>query len=125
VLVNITASMGLKMKEVHDVMNTIRGFTAEDATVIVGTVIDDAMEEKLRVTMVATGLGGATNRVQSKPLTMVKTGTDNAPIEVADYREPDAPALIRRRERQAAVDAMRQSGIDVLDIPAFLRRQAD
>jgi cell division protein FtsZ len=113
------------MKEVHDVMNTIRGFTAEDATVIVGTVIDDAMEEKLRVTMVATGLGGATNRVQSKPLTMVKTGTDNAPLEVADYREPDAPALIRRRERQAAVDAMRQSGIDVLDIPAFLRRQAD
>ncbi|MSQ58971.1 MAG: cell division protein FtsZ [Betaproteobacteria bacterium] len=126
VLVNITANMSLKMKEVHDVMSAIRGFTAEDATVIVGTVIDESMEDKLRVTMVATGLGGAVGRLQSKPLAVVKTGTDNALIEVADFHEPDAPALIRRRnERQAAVNAMRQSGVDVLDIPAFLRRQAD
>ena len=58
VLVNITASSSLKMKEVHEVMNTIKGFTAEDATVIVGTVIDETMEDRLRVTMVATGLGG-------------------------------------------------------------------
>ena len=59
VLVNITASAGLKMKEYHDVMNTIKAFTAEDAMVIVGTVIDEEMEDRLRVTMVATGLGGA------------------------------------------------------------------
>jgi cell division protein FtsZ len=59
VLVNITASAGLKMKEYHEVMNTIKEFTAEDAMVIVGTVIDDDMEDRLRVTMVATGLGGA------------------------------------------------------------------
>ncbi|MEO6749258.1 MAG: cell division protein FtsZ, partial [Casimicrobiaceae bacterium] len=59
VLVNITASSGLKMKEFHDVMNTIKEFTAEDAMVIVGTVIDDTMGEALRVTMIATGLGGA------------------------------------------------------------------
>ena len=59
VLVNITASSGLKMKEYHDVMNTIKEFTAEDAMVIVGTVIDDEMEDRLRVTMIATGLGGA------------------------------------------------------------------
>src|SRR6266446_1639930 len=58
VLVNITASAGLKMKEYHEVMNTIKAFTAEDAMVIVGTVIDDSMEDRLRVTMVATGLGG-------------------------------------------------------------------
>ena len=50
------------MKEVHEVMNTIKEFTAEDATVIVGTVIDENMQENLRVTMVATGLGGVVNR---------------------------------------------------------------
>src|SRR5690349_11088160 len=54
VLVNITASSGLKMKEYHDVMNTIKEFTAEDAMVIVGTVIEETMEDRLRVTMVAT-----------------------------------------------------------------------
>jgi cell division protein FtsZ len=119
VLVNITASGTLKMKEVHEVMNTIKGFTAEDATVIVGTVIDEAMNDRLRVTMVATGLGGAAavNRHHQKPLTVVKTGTDAGPL--------DAPAVMRRRSRDAAVEAMKQSGVDMLDIPAFLRKQAD
>ncbi|HEX7812754.1 MAG TPA: cell division protein FtsZ [Burkholderiales bacterium] len=124
VLVNITASNSLKMKEVHEVMNTIKGFTAEDATVIVGTVIDETMEDKLRVTMVATGLGGAVNRHQQKPLTVVKTGTDGSPLEVS-YGDLDAPAVMRRRSRDAAVEAMKQSGVDMLDIPAFLRKQAD
>jgi len=124
VLVNITASSSLKMKEVHEVMNTIKGFTAEDATVIVGTVIDETMEDRLRVTMVATGLGGAVNRHQQKPLTMVKTGTDATPIEV-NYGDLETPAVMRRRSRDAAVEAMKQSGVDMLDIPAFLRKQAD
>jgi cell division protein FtsZ len=124
VLVNITASSSLKMKEVHEVMNTIKGFTAEDATVIVGTVIDETMEDRLRVTMVATGLGGAVNRQQQKPLTMVKTGTDAAPIDV-NYGDLETPAVMRRRSRDAAVEAMKQSGVDMLDIPAFLRKQAD
>lgn len=124
VLVNITASNSLKMKEVHEVMNTIKSFTAEDATVIVGTVIDDAMEERLRVTMVATGLGSAVNRPQQKPLSVVKTGTDGVPLEV-NYGDLEAPAVMRRRSRDAAVEAMKQSGVDMLDIPAFLRKQAD
>ena len=124
VLVNITASSSLKMKEVHEVMNTIKGFTAEDATVIVGTVIDESMEDRLRVTMVATGLGGAVNHRLQKPLTMVKTGTDSSPIQV-NYGELEAPAVMRRRSRDAAVEAMKQSGVDMLDIPAFLRKQAD
>jgi cell division protein FtsZ len=126
VLVNITASTSLKMKEVHEVMNTIKGFTAEDATVIVGTVIDDQLEDRLRVTMVATGLGNPVGRQQqqSKPLTVIRTGTDAAPIEV-NYNDLDAPAVIRKRSRDAAVEAMRQSGVDMLDIPAFLRKQAD
>jgi cell division protein FtsZ len=124
VLVNITASNSLKMKEVHEVMNTIKGFTAEDATVIVGTVIDETMEDRLRVTMVATGLGGAVNRHQQKPLSVVKTGTDAMPLEV-NYGDLEAPAVMRRRSRDAAVEAMKQSGVDMLDIPAFLRKQAD
>jgi cell division protein FtsZ len=126
VLVNITASASLKMKEVHDVMNTIKAFTADDATVIVGTVIDENMADQLRVTMVATGLGQPAGRAQQpKPLTVVKTGTDVGPLEVVDYAQFDAPAVIRRRNRESTVEAMRQSGVDLLDIPAFLRKQAD
>ena len=124
VLVNITASSSLKMKEVHVVMNTIKGFTAEDATVIVGTVIDEAMEDRLRVTMVATGLGGASIHHQQKPLTMVKTGTDAMPLS-ANFGNLETPAVIRRRSRDAAVEAMKLSGVEMLDIPAFLRKQAD
>jgi cell division protein FtsZ len=125
VLVNITASASLKMKEVHDVMSTIKAFTAEDATVIVGTVIDEAMADRLRVTMVATGLGSPVSRNQTKPLTVVKTGTDVGPVEVVDYAQLDTPAVIRRRNRESTIEAMRQSGVDLLDIPAFLRKQAD
>ncbi|TXF13167.1 cell division protein FtsZ [Pelomicrobium methylotrophicum] len=125
VLVNITASMNLKMKEVHDVMNTIRDFTAEDATVIVGTVIDESMEDKLRVTIVATGLGSPA-RAQQKPLSVVKTGTDATLIETVNYDDLDTPTVMRSgRRRETTVEAMRQSGIDLLDIPAFLRKQAD
>jgi cell division protein FtsZ len=125
ILVNITASASLKMKEVHDVMNTIKGFTADDATVIVGTVIDEAIADSLRVTMVATGLGQPVNRTQAKPLTVVKTGTDVAPVAVVDYEQLETPAVIRRRSRESTVEAMRQSGVELLDIPAFLRKQAD
>jgi cell division protein FtsZ len=126
VLVNITGSAGLKMKEVHDVMNAIKAFTAEDATVIVGTVIDENMNDQLRVTMVATGLGSAVGRAtQAKPLTVVKTGTDPAPVEVVDYEHLETPAVIRRRNRESTIEAMRQSGVELLDIPAFLRKQAD
>ena len=126
VLVNITANATLKMKEVNDVMATVRAFTAEDATVIVGTVIDEEMTDALRVTVVATGLGAAVvNRTQNKPLTVVKTGTDTAPVEVVDYEQLEAPAVMRRRTRESTVEAMRQSGVELLDIPAFLRKQAD
>ncbi|MGD9788022.1 MAG: cell division protein FtsZ [Sulfuricellaceae bacterium] len=123
VLVNITASASIKMKEVHDAMNTIKGFAAEDATVIVGTVIDENMGDDLRVTIVATGLGAAVNRQQNKPLSIVKTGTDDTPMEV-NYAELDQPAVMRRR-RDAQVEALKQSGMEMYDIPAFLRKQAD
>jgi len=123
VLVNITASDDMNLEEVYEVMNTIRSFTAEDATVIFGTVLDSTLGNELRVTVVATGLGSPVNRQQNKPLSIVKTGTDNEPMMV-DYSELEQPAVMRRR-RDAQVEAMKQSGVELLDIPAFLRKQAD
>ena len=123
VLVNITASEDMHLEEVYEVMNTIRSFTAEDATVIFGTVFDSTLQDQLRVTVVATGLGSPVSRQQSKPLSIVKTGTDNEPMMV-DYTELEQPAVMRRR-RDAQVEAMKQSGVELLDIPAFLRKQAD
>ncbi|MEO7404769.1 MAG: cell division protein FtsZ, partial [Burkholderiales bacterium] len=136
VLVNITASEGLKMREVNEVMNTIRGFAAEDATIIFGAVYDEEMAENLRVTVVATGLGPA--KAAQKPQLVVHqaqaraTGTDggrgmtfgsvgNAPAQ--GHENLDIPAVIRTR--RAAVEALQQGGMDHLDIPAFLRKQAD
>src|SRR5437588_6810695 len=72
VLVNITASAGLKMKEYHEVMNTIKAFTAEDAMVIVGTVIDETMEDRLRVTMGADGRGSGDANARQPRLEVVE-----------------------------------------------------
>ncbi|HEY1459017.1 MAG TPA: cell division protein FtsZ [Casimicrobiaceae bacterium] len=131
VLVNITASCGLKMKEYHDVMNTIKAFTADDAMVIVGTVIDDDMGDDLRVTMIATGLGGATVRQRQPRLEVVeqvmdRTGTDGVGmgVEQIDYDSLDKTPAVIRRGRTAA-PAAPAGGFDVSDIPAFLRKQAD
>jgi cell division protein FtsZ len=138
VLVNITASNSLKMKETREVMNTIRAFAAEDATVIFGTVCDESMGDNLRVTVVATGLGRTAATKKQTPFTVVKTGTDNAPVVIpavahangsgsgADYSHFDTPAVWRSRESaQARVTAMEDAGHDRFDIPAFLRKQAD
>ncbi|MDP1674387.1 MAG: cell division protein FtsZ [Burkholderiales bacterium] len=127
VLVNISASKAtFQLQEMYDVMETIKAFAADSATVIVGTVYDDSLEDGLRVTIVATGLGKPMVRQQSKPMIVVsqKTGTDNMAMDV-DYGALEQPAVIRRRNRDATVDAMRQSGVEMLDIPAFLRKQAD
>jgi cell division protein FtsZ len=135
VLVNISASKSLKLKEVHEVMNTIRSFTAEDATVIFGSVFDESLGENLRVTIVATGLGGAVAKRQPQMVysapAMARTGTDDAigapqssPAGAINYADLDTPAVTRRR-RDVTVSAMQNSGMDTYDIPAFLRKQAD
>ena len=134
VLVNITASQSLGMKEVKDVMNTIRNYAAHDATIIFGTVFEDGMEDQLRVTVVATGLGGPIVKPQAKPTISVvpglRTGTDDRMISDGDGSglEAGLPAVFqsgRSGARNAAVDAMTASGVDKYDIPAFLRKQAD
>src|SRR5260370_26011597 len=81
----ITASHTMKLKEVHEVMNTIRSFTAEDATVIYGSVIDEAIGDALRVTIVATGLGGAAAAPQPVMQVAARTGTDDAVASGVNY----------------------------------------
>ena len=129
VLVNITASASFKMKEYYDVMNTIKAFTADDATVIVGNVMDETMGDKLRVTMVATGLNGAVARRQAKPelrvMTTLMTGTNSQPVFMDSGMEDEAPAVFSQNNRRAQVEAMKMSGVEEYDIPAFLRKQAD
>jgi len=137
VLVNITASSSLKMKETREVMNTIRAFAADDATVIFGTVCDESVGDGLRVTVVATGLGRAASKKQSTPFVVVRTGTHDAPMSAiastsapsatsSDYSDFEKPAIWRTRESaQTKVSAMEDSGSDRYDIPAFLRKQAD
>jgi cell division protein FtsZ len=132
VLVNISASkQSLKLRETKEVMNIVRTFAAEDATIIYGGVYDDALGDNLRVTVVATGLGLAVAR-QPKPQLVVsqRTGTDNVPLVssppgAVDYGQLDAVPAVIRRNRASTVEALQQSGVDKYDIPAFLRKQAD
>ena len=129
VLVNITASTSFKMKEYYDVMNTIKAFTADDATVIVGNVMDETMGDKLRVTMVATGLNGAVARRVQKPelrvMQTLMTGTNSQPVFIDNGMVDEAPAVFSQNNRRAQVEAMKMSGVEEYDIPAFLRKQAD
>ncbi|MCK0106176.1 cell division protein FtsZ [Marinobacter sp. S0848L] len=125
ILVNITAGMDLNLGEFTEVGDIIREFASESATVVVGTVIDPEMTEELKVTVVATGLGGD----REKPTKVV----DNSRTldGTTDYNQLDRPAILRRRavtQGNVALDQSKESeeqGVDYLDIPAFLRRQAD
>jgi cell division protein FtsZ len=132
ILVNITAGLDLSLGEFSEVGDTIEEFASEEATVVVGTVIDPDMTDELKVTVVATGLGSEAAR---SPLKVV----DSAPrpataeteeiVEEPDYREFDRPPAMRNKSRRAAggqaAAAPEGAGEDYFDIPAFLRRQAD
>jgi cell division protein FtsZ len=127
VLVNISSSSNLTMKEYKQITNSIQ-FAIEDATVIVGSVFDESMGDDLRVTIVATGLGSPLSRRQTKPELVYgqRTGTHDEPVESGiNYNELDMPTVMRSNRRREAVEAMKQSGVDTLDIPSFLRKQAD
>jgi cell division protein FtsZ len=140
VLVNITSSRSLRLSETREVMNTIKSYAADDATVIFGAVYDDAMGDALRVTVVATGLGRAAKKQQQAPMTLLRTGTDNQPVahashntyapqhgQATDYGSLDTPAVWRSSRETAAshLQALQEKGVDTYDIPAFLRKQAD
>ena len=145
ILVNVTSGLDLKMGEFEEVGNTVKAFASDNATVVVGTVIDPNMNDEIRVTVVATGI--STDNRKEEP---VPTQAPSRPVAVATAPAPaaapsHAPAPqraerfedaveIRRVERPAAVPRARDDRVfqditegntDYLDIPAFLRRQAD
>jgi cell division protein FtsZ len=127
VIVNITASRSLKLRETNEVINTIKAFCADDATIIHGTVFDEDMDDALRVTVVATGIGP---RPAIKPVLVQRTGTDDARSAVGhagNYDQYEQPAVWRSPRGNAAdhVRALEDSGVERFDIPAFLRKQAD
>jgi cell division protein FtsZ len=129
ILVNVTAGMDLSIGEFQEVGDTVKQFASDDATVVIGTVIDPEMNDEIRVTVVATGLGQAVGFAE-KPMKVVRRTTAPAPTAVAaktrepNYNELEKPAVQRKR---AVGDGMTgdSSLEDLLDIPAFLRRQAD
>ncbi len=124
ILVNITAGLDLTIGEFDEVGNTVKQFASDNATVVVGTVIDPEMSGEMRVTIVATGLGHAASaNAEIARVKLVRTvGGD------VDYAALDKPAIIRRSAVQTSAAAAREPAPDdqdYLDIPAFLRRQAD
>ncbi|MCB1849964.1 MAG: cell division protein FtsZ [Gammaproteobacteria bacterium] len=137
ILVNITAGLDLSIGEFDEVGSTVKEFACDDATVVVGTVIDPEMSDDLRVTVVATGLGepGTVKRpapvLQEASPVRVAVNSDVVESNSMDYREMESPTIIRRdrlAERQTAktyANVAQQKDMDYLDIPAFLRRQAD
>ncbi|MEO8779994.1 MAG: cell division protein FtsZ, partial [Rhodanobacter sp.] len=132
ILVNVTAGPNLTMREFDEIGRIIHDFASEDATVVIGTSLDPAMKDDVRVTVVATGLNRAAASRQQPPIRMVdtqqmqmrprpvvlRTGTGN---EVVDYAQPEFHA----RAEPAVSVKQGDAGLDYLDIPAFLRRQAD
>jgi cell division protein FtsZ len=125
ILVNITAGLDLSLGEFNDVGDTIEEFASESATVVVGTVIDPDMVDELRVTVVATGLDGIGQEASLKVV-------ESRPIEPrsTDYRKLDRPTVMRNNQqaavaRDVAPAPMADKDMEYLDIPAFLRRQAD
>ena len=123
ILVNITGGMDMAIGEFDEVGNVVREFASDDAAVVIGTVIDPDLHDEIRVTVVATGLSGA--RAASEPkLTIVQKNTGEI-----DYTEMTRrPAVARKHsqlEPRAESKKEREMDLEYLDIPAFLRRQAD
>jgi cell division protein FtsZ len=139
ILVNVTAGMDLSIGEFQEVGNIVKQFASEDATVVVGTVIDPELTDVVRVTVVATGLGrpaaavrvpaphaasammSREGHVQAPPMRVVSR---TRPAANPNYADLDKPTYQRQR---AVGDGLRAEADseDLLDIPAFLRRQAD
>ncbi|MFT6050433.1 MAG: cell division protein FtsZ [Halioglobus sp.] len=126
ILVNITAGLDLSLGEFSEVGDAIEEFASDEATVVVGTVIDPDMTDELKVTVVATGLGAEISRA---PLKVVTSEQSAVQVDsVPNYKDLDKPAIRRKRaatDSRAAAVAPADSGEDYFDIPAFLRRQAD
>ena len=124
ILVNVTAGLDMSIGEFEEVGLTVKDFASDEANVVVGTVIDPTLSDELRVTVVATGIGKS-----------LGLGQDDAPVKViernnqgeVDYGMLDRPTVIRNKVVSGSdtVPASGDADMDYLDIPAFLRKQAD
>ncbi len=122
ILVNVTAGLDLSIGEFDEVGNAVKEFASDDATVVVGTVIDPELENELRVTVVATGLGGPVAAAVPPPKPEVVARTSSGDV---DYGKLERPTVIRKQAANDRYPAQADGDMDYLDIPAFLRRQAD
>ena len=138
ILVNITAGLDMSIGEFEEVGDVVKEFISDDATVVVGTVIDPEMTEEMRVTVIVTGLGDARQRHQqaqpqhNRARLLESTRSDGS----LDYHQLDRPAVIRKQAHTASAASTSTTtsakhisegvpDVDYLDIPAFLRRQEE
>ena len=122
ILVNVTAGADLSIGEYQEVGDTVKQFASEDATVKIGTVIDPEISDEIRVTVVATGLGQAVG-IGERP--QVVRRPTAAKAREPNYIELQKPAVQRKKAVGDGVTATSDTLEELLDIPAFLRRQAD
>jgi cell division protein FtsZ len=138
ILVNVSAGMDLSIGEFQEVGQIVKQFASDDATVVIGTVIDPELDNQVRVTVVATGLGrpaAAARAAQPRESLLARDPREargdsamrvvrRAPLSSSDYAALDKPTVQRQR---AVGDGLRPEAEadELLDIPAFLRRQAD
>jgi cell division protein FtsZ len=139
ILVNITAGPDFTMREFDEVGRTIEEFSSEDATVVIGTVLDHDMQDEVRVTVVATGLNRAAIRqplrtpekeTAQRPIKLVRNATTglvdhDAMVNAGAASSMDNPATNPASRGRSEPKASGEVPMDYLDIPAFLRRQAD
>jgi cell division protein FtsZ len=121
ILVNVTAGLNMSIGEFDEVGSTVKEFASDNATVVVGTVIDPEMSEGMRVTVVATGLGHKPQELE-KPVKLVAADVLDGKV---DYEKLDRPTVIRNKVAGERYASGAEGYPDYLDIPAFLRRQAD
>jgi cell division protein FtsZ len=134
ILVNITAGLDMSIGEFEEVGDVVKEFISDDATVVVGTVIDPDMTEEMRVTVIVTGLGDRQRGQQgqhtnNKAARLVETRRGDGSL---DYQQLERPAVIRKQAAAATAstpatqnNAEAIPDVDYLDIPAFLRRQEE
>ena len=125
ILINITAGLDMSIGEFEEVGNVVREFASEDATVVIGTSLDPDANGEMRVTVVATGLNRQQEKTLETPKQTLEVVSSAAPVQV-DYAELDTPTNVRQAAAVAEIPAaLGEADLETLEIPAFLRRQAD
>ncbi|OGV27642.1 MAG: cell division protein FtsZ [Legionellales bacterium RIFCSPHIGHO2_12_FULL_37_14] len=131
ILVNITAGLNMSIGEFEEVGDVIKTFISDDATVVIGTVIDPELADEIRVTVIVTGLGEIRQKQKTIEISPRKMRLSEATRQdgAVDYQKLDRPAVLRKQQinqvKDNDVSAALAADVDYLDIPAFLRRQEE